>query len=594
MAISTRKRWIPPAAVDYQALRQLESEFPIHPKVLEILVRRGLTDPVEVDRYLKPRLEHLHDPFLLSGMRQAAGRLVKAVVDGEKICVFGDYDVDGVTSTALLLRFFRALGAQVDYFIPHRVSDGYGLSLGAMKDARSRDVSVVVTVDNGIADVDEVAWAQANGIDVIVTDHHQVPESAPAAFAIINPHQPGCEFPFKLLAGCGVAFNLAIAVRKLLRDHGYFDGKHREPNLKELAVYAALGTVADVVPLTDENRVIVKTGLEVLEETRIPGLVALKDVSRVGRREITVRDIAFGMAPRLNAAGRMASARDGVELLTTDDPGRARELAGILDGQNTERRAAESDMLAEAVEQVEAGGLLEHRRSIVVWKEGWHPGVIGIVAARLVDKYYRPTVVMSVSDGKAKGSCRTISRFNIYEGLKYAHQPHPQAAHEKTEGLFESFGGHKYAAGLSLTVDRIGLFYDRLDHNVRQWTTEEDFTPDLRLDAQVTVDEITPELVHDLQRMKPFGVMNEIPVFNVTDGRVRWPKLLKDEHLKFRLTEAAGRSLDVIGFRMGAGLNATELSEKPVEAAGTLEFNTYPPDNPVKSVQLMLKDFRLL
>ncbi len=592
MPVSRRKRWIGPVPVDYAALRALETEFPVHPRVLEVLVRRGLTDPVDVDRFLRPRLEQLHDPFLLGGMKAAAERLTKAVLKGEKIRIFGDYDVDGVTSTVLLLRFFRSLDAFVDYFIPHRIGDGYGLNISAMKEAEQKDISVIVTVDNGIADVEEVAWAQSRGIDVIVTDHHQLPESAPPAFAIVNPHQPGCEFPFKLLAGCGVAFNLAMAVRKLLRDEGFFNVHRPPPNLKELSVYAAIGTIADVVPIVDENRVIVKNGLEVLAQTKSPGLVALREAARINGREITARDVAFGIAPRLNAAGRMASAGDGVELLMTDDPARARELASILDNQNSERRAIESSILTEAVEQVESQGLLDKYRAIVVWKEGWHPGVIGIVASRLVDKYYRPTVVLSLAGGLAKGSCRTISRYNIYEGLKYAHQPHPAASHDPSEGLFESFGGHKYAAGLSLAADRLSLFYDRLDENVRKWTNEEDFIPDLTIDAAVELDEVTPELVHDLERLKPFGVMNEPPVFAVTGARARWPKILKETHLKFRLAGDSGRSIDTIGFGLGEGLNPLELEEKRLEAAGTLELNSYPPDSPVKNVQLRLVDYR--
>ncbi len=591
MKTAGRHKWISPKAVDYQAVRALEAEFPVHPRVLELLVRRGLSDPVELDRFLKPKLEHLHDPFRLSGMRLAAERLAKAVQTREKICIFGDYDVDGVTSTALLVRFFRSLRAEADYFIPHRIHDGYGLSLNGMKEVKDRGASVIVTVDNGIADVEEVAWAQANGMDVIVTDHHQVPESAPPAHAIINPHQPGCEFPFKLLAGCGVAFNLAMAVRRLLREADYFPAPGAEPNLKELSVFAALGTVADVVPLVDENRVFVHFGLEILEKPRFPGLRALKEVAGLGSREITARDIAFGLAPRLNAAGRMASAKAGVELLITDDPVRARELAAGLDSQNIERKSIENEMLVEAVEQVETGGLLEKYRSLVVWKEGWHPGVIGIVAARLVDKYYRPVIVLAVEGGRAKGSCRTIRNYNIYEGLRFAHQP--EGARDPAMGLFESFGGHKYAAGLSIPAERIGLLVDRLEQNVRAWTNEEDFIPEISLDASLRVDEITPELVHDIGRLKPFGVGNPAPVFEITGGSVRWPKILKEQHLKFRLADAVGRSLDAIGFGLGTEIDPADLAEKSIDVAGYLELNRYPPDNPNPSVQVRLQEYRL-
>ncbi|MCW5828786.1 MAG: single-stranded-DNA-specific exonuclease RecJ [Deltaproteobacteria bacterium] len=587
----TGKRWVLPAPVDYQLVRSLEAEFPLHRLLIEILVRRGVSDPVAVDRFIHPRLEHLHDPFLLPGMEAAVSRVVRAVSGGEQISVFGDYDVDGVTSTALLLRFFRAIGAKTDFFIPHRSHDGYGLSMDALKEARNRGTSVVITVDNGIADVEEVAWAQANGIDMIVTDHHQVPESAPVAHAVVNPHLEGSQFPFPLLCGCGVAFNLAMAVRRRLRDQGYFTAGREPPNLKDLIPYAALGTVADVVPLTDENRIFVKYGLQMMEKTADPGLKALIQVSGADGRELSARDIGFGLAPRLNAAGRMSFARDGVELLTTTDEEKARELARILNDQNSERRSVEAQILTEAVELVEANGLLRDRKAIVVWKEGWHPGVIGIVAARLVDKYYRPTVVLAVEDGKAKGSCRTIPTYNIYEGLRFAHQPGSGATHG--EGLFESFGGHKFAAGLTLETGRLSLFYDRLDQNVRKWTSEESFTPELRADAVINVNDVTPELVHELARLKPFGVMNEPPVFIVQGGQIRWPKVLKEAHLKFRLSDPTGRSVDVIGFRMGEGIDAADMNGRAAEVAGYLELNHYPPDNPSPSVQIRMLDYRL-
>ncbi|MCB0221591.1 MAG: single-stranded-DNA-specific exonuclease RecJ [Chrysiogenetes bacterium] len=579
---AAERKWMFPEQAPEKSVRLLCSELKCSPLLGRLLVQRGITDPAAAQRFLNPSLKDFEDPTSLSGLPKAAERLAQAVHTGEPITVFGDYDVDGVSSTALLVNFLRSVEAKVDFFIPHRLKDGYGLSKDGIEQAVARGTKVIVTVDNGVAHPDEVAHAQAAGVDVIVTDHHQVPEGGTPAFAMVNPHQEGCTYPFKLLAGAGIAFNLAVGLRSVLRERGHFD-KLAEPTLTDFIDLASLGTVADVVPLLETNRLITHFGLQQIRRSRWRGLRALLDVA-LGDKQgaLDAGDIGFQIAPRINAGGRLSDATDAVELLTTDDETRARAIAATLDAHNRERREMEREMVDEAVARIERDNLLSDRQSLVLWSEGWHPGVVGIVAARLVDRFHRPAIVAGIIDGQAKASARSISGYNVYHGMKEA------SAH------LEQFGGHALAAGFSADPEKLGAFYDAFDANVREWTNEDILTPKVRVDLRLAPEEVTEQLAEELSALEPFGMGNPRPVLGLEGVRIAGPRLLKERHLKGALV-TGGRPVDVIGFGM-TDRYAPELlvpaggAPLEVDLAATLEWNEW---NGRRSLQLRVRDLKL-
>lgn len=576
-----RKRWRYPLPQDPRTREALQSALGISPLLATLLVGRGIDDPAAAGAFLSPALEQFHDPALLAGLPKAVDRLSLAIRDRERITVFGDYDVDGVSSTALLVNFLKAVGADVDYYIPHRMREGYGLSMEGIEKALTAGTRVIITVDNGVAHPEEVARAQAGGIDVIVTDHHRIPDGGNPAYAIVNPHQEGCEYPYKILAGAGIALNLAMGLRRALRDAGHFDGIRTEPNLREFLDLAALGTIADLVPLRDVNRVIATFGVEQIRRTKWTGLRALLGLLDRDLDQLSAGDVAFQIAPRINAGGRLSDAADAVELLTTSDGTKARMIASVLDKHNEERRKLEQEMVEEAVTRIERDRLLDGRESIVLWQEGWHPGVIGIVAARLVERYHRPTIVVGVIDGEGKGSARSIRHYNIYEGIKSA------STH------LEQFGGHAQAAGLTVRPENLEAFARDLDANAREWIKPEHRTPELRIDAVGGPELLTEQAADDIARMAPFGMENPEPVLGLRGARLSNLRALKERHLKGAL-ETPGGPLEVIGF----GLCEDEPLEthrtraatpEGLDLAGSLEFNHW---RGRRKLQFRVKDLR--
>jgi single-stranded-DNA-specific exonuclease len=540
------------------------------PLPARLLANRGVYDPDGASRFLASTLAQLHDPFLLLGMERAVERLVSAVVKGEKVCVHGDYDVDGITSVALLISFFRSIGLDSFYYIPNRLVDGYGLSADGVERAAAKGARLMVTVDCGITAVDEARLCSAAGIDLIVTDHHMPAKELPAACAVINPLQPGCPFPFKSLAGVGVAFKLMIALRSRLRAEGFFSGGV-EPNLREYLDLVALGTVADVVPLTDENRVLVKHGLRELTHSRRPGLQALKAVAGVNG-EVGCGVVGFRLAPRLNAAGRLEHAALGVELLLCCDRKRADAMAAELDASNAERQSVEREMLHDALEMVRETPTLRNRKSIVLASEAWHPGVIGIVASRLVDLFHRPTILIAMQDGNGKGSGRSIANFHLHDALLAC-----------AEQLVK-FGGHKHAAGLSIAEETLEAFVERFDEVAAGLLTAEDLTPLLLIDGELEPAEITGELVETVEALKPFGMGNPEPVFLLRNAEVVDCRTLKETHLKMRLS-ASGRTFEAIGFAMAGRAAKGDLLDVVFSPA----INVW---NGKTSLQLTIKDLR--
>jgi single-stranded-DNA-specific exonuclease len=555
---------------EQESVDRLLKDGNIPPLTARLLVNRGIVGPQAAGRFLSAALADLYDPFLLLGMEKAVSRLAKAARSGERICVYGDYDVDGITSVALLLGFFRGLGVDSFYFIPLRLEEGYGLSEEGLKCVAGQGAKVIISVDCGITSVAEAELCASLGVDLIITDHHMPGETIPPAFAVINPLQPGCPFPFKYLAGVGVAFNLMIGLRSRLRHEGLFVAKD-EPNLREYLDLVALGTVADIVPLVDENRIFVKYGLMELTSSRRIGIQALKEVAGV-TGEVSCGAVGFRLAPRLNAAGRLEDAALGVELLLCGDRQKASVMATELDASNTERQALEKAILSDVLAKVRETPALQNRKSIVLASEEWHPGVIGIVASRIVDIFHRPTILIALQDGNGRGSGRSIPKFHLHDAL-----------HACSEHLVK-FGGHKYAAGLSIEETTLKAFIEGFDEVASGLLTPADLIPELAVDAMLQPEEISYELAEALEAMAPFGMGNPEPVFMLEGIRVADLRILKERHLKLRLV-AGERNLDAIGFNMAEKRDIPDI----VTVAFSMQINEW---NGRKSVQLRIRDIK--
>ncbi|HLO26157.1 MAG TPA: single-stranded-DNA-specific exonuclease RecJ [Geobacteraceae bacterium] len=553
-----------------QQVQRLARELKVPQVIASLLVNRGVVEPAEAARFLTPALGGIHDPFLLQGMDRAVERLAAAFRKNERVCVYGDYDVDGISAVALLIDFFRGAGLDCFYHIPKRLEEGYGLSAEGIEAAAHRGANVIVTVDCGITADKESRLCSSLGIDLIITDHHTPGEVIPQACAVINPHLPGCPFPFKALAGVGVAFNLLVALRNRLREEGVF-GATGGPNLREYLDLVALGTVADIVPLLDENRIFVKFGLAELTRSPRLGIQALKRVAGVAD-PVGCGAVGFRLAPRLNAAGRLEDAALGVELLLCSDPAEAHEIATRLDSGNAERQALEQEMLHDVLQRVKGEARLAGRKSIVLASKDWHPGVIGIVASRIVDIFHRPTILIALQEGNGRGSGRSIPAFHLHDAL-----------HACSEHL-QKFGGHKYAAGLSIDEAILEAFVARFDEVAHGVLTEADLTPEIKVDAELSGEEITVELAEMVGSLSPFGMGNPEPVFMVKGATVTARRVLKEQHLKLRLA-VGGKSLEAIGFNMAQGKDLAGT----IDVLFSLEVNAW---NGKRGLQLRLKDFR--
>ena len=572
-------RWIlndaatPAGQTDGDAFGQSLS---VLPAIGRALWARGIRDPAAADRYLNPKLADLFDPFLMKGAAVAVERLQRALVDREPICVYGDYDVDGVTSTALLVSMLRKFAAfapgqerpvRVDFYVPHRLKEGYGLNLDAVARLREKGCKLLVTTDCGVTAVAEVDRATQLGLDVVIIDHHTASQSAeglPKAIAILNPHQPGCGFPSKELAAVGVAFHVLLALRKKLREAGWFANK-KEPNLREELDLVALGTVADVVPLVNSNRILVHFGLVELQRAARPGVLALKNVAKLGA-DVTAGDIGFKLGPRLNAAGRLDDASVGVRLLLSEDPVEARGLAEELDRANAERQDLQARIASEAIEQAARLGPPEERRSLVVSSSAWHAGVVGIVASRLVERFHRPALVLAEDGGVAKGSGRSVEGFHLYDALAACAQH------------VTRFGGHKHAAGVTLPASAIPLLAEAFEVQARKGLTVEQLEPRLKVDARLRPDECTLALAQALARLAPFGAGNPEPVFLCDELSVDDARVLPDKrksgpgHLKLKVKAGSSGTMDAIGFGLGASPPAAGAA---VSAAFQLAIDAY-------------------
>jgi single-stranded-DNA-specific exonuclease len=562
-----------PETIDQQA-KALAGELGLHPLPARILTHRGYRTPEAASAFLSDKLADLPDPFRMKGMGAAVDRITRALRTNEKITLYGDYDVDGVCSTSLLSIFLRELGAAPGTYIPHRLGEGYGLNVQAVEKLAAEGTRVLVTLDCGITANVEISRARDLGVDVVIVDHHTVPATLPPAVAVLNPHQPGCEYPTKTLCAAGVAFNLCMGLRKRLRDEGFF-ATRKEPNLRALMDLAALATVADVVPLTGVNRILVAHGLQELTAARRPGVRALKEAAGMeAEAPVTAGQVGFRLGPRINAAGRLHDASLGLQMLTCESIEEARRLAQVLDRANAERQGIESTILTEALKQAET---LRDSRGLVLYAEGWHPGVIGIVASRVVERFYRPTIMIGVNDGVGKGSARSIEAFHLFDAISGC------------SDLLTRFGGHKYAAGLTIEAGKLPAFREAFERIAMQRLTPEDLVPRCKVDAVVTPRELDESAVEALQKLGPFGQGNPEPVL-VLKHQVARPRVLTPKtgygsaHLKLALLDAP--EVDAIGFGMADRLS---LVEGPVDLAFQVGVDTF---RGQRRVSLRLKDLR--
>jgi single-stranded-DNA-specific exonuclease len=559
-------------ACDETCATKLAHELKVSPVIARLLAIRGLGSVEEASRFLNPSLEHLLDPMRLAGMAPAVDRLLRAIAQRERIAVHGDYDVDGITSTVILRRALELLGGDVVHFIPERLRDGYGLQPAALDRLHAEGVHVVVSVDCGIRGADAARRARELGVDLIITDHHEPDTELPPALAVVNPKRHDCEYPDKQLAGVGVALKLVQALcHRAGRTHW----------LPAFVKVAAIGTLADVVPLVGENRVIAKLGLQML--SRGPhkvGLRALLDVAGLTGKTIDSYHIAFMVAPRVNAAGRMSTPDIATRLLLAADEGmaqEARELAEQLEGENNRRRLEEQDIVAKARKIIETDPEVGSRSVLVVAGDGWHRGVIGIVASKIVDTSYRPTIVLSIEDGIAHGSCRSIPGFDILGAL------------ESCAPMLLRFGGHKQAAGLQLNANRIREFRQAVNVWGEARLAPDDLRPRLWLDGPLTFGNISSQVVSELGMLAPFGPGNAKPIFHtrpvqITDG----PHKLKERHLKMAFRQD-GRTFRAIHWNAAEREAALTDQKAGVELAFSLEQNEFQGET---FLELRVEDFR--
>jgi single-stranded-DNA-specific exonuclease len=561
------KRWIQ-TRCDAACRSRLSRELGISEVAATLLANRGITEPETAYSFLYPKITDLHDPFLMRDMREAVARILRAVEHKEKILIYGDYDVDGTTSTVILKKALLLIGADVSYYIPERLKDGYGLRDDAMEMAREGGINLIISVDTGIRARATVERARALGLDIIITDHHLPEEGLPRANAVLNPKRADCDYPNKNLAGCGVAFKLAQA---LLAETG------RERFVESFIKVAAIGTIADIVPLTGENRVIAKYGLAGLRQPTNYGLRALLEVAGVAGKSISCFDVGFRIGPRINAVGRMAGASAAVDLFDAPDLETAMRLAMKMDEQNSARQKIEADILAQVLSEIERDKSLGQSRVAVIAGRDWHRGVIGIVASKVVERLSRPAIIISVEGQTGHGSGRSIPAFHLLDAL------------ESCGELFERFGGHSHAAGLVIPADRIDELRRRLDEYASQRLTDEDFIPIVETDMMLPLRLASRETIEDITHLEPFGPGNPQPVFEAHGAQVvTAPRVMKEKHLKFRVQQNS-RWLDCVWW--GAVERASDIFPGDrVSLAFTLSENTY---NNNTQVQLTVRDLKI-
>lgn len=555
------------------AEEQLASEVGVHPALGHLLFQRGFTTPQEAKRFFRPQLTDLHDPFLMNDMQEAVDRLNEAMIRKERIMVYGDYDVDGCTAVALVYKFLRDFYPNIDYYIPDRYDEGYGVSKKGVEFAAETGVGLIIVLDCGIKAIEEVAYAKELGIDFIICDHHVPDEELPCAVAILNPKREDNRYPYTDLSGCGVGFKFMQA---FAQSNGIeFNQLHQ---LLDLCV---ISIASDIVPIMGENRILAYHGLRILNSKPSVGLRAVCDICGVGDREVTMNDIIFKIGPRLNASGRMQNGKEAVQLLVERNPSEALELASLIDQYNDARKDLDKQMTEEAIEMAKQTPGIDEHRSVVIYNEAWHKGVIGIVASRLTELYYRPAVVLTHSEGIATGSARSVSGFDVYSAVQHC------------ADLLENFGGHTYAAGLSLKVEHVEEFKKRFEAYVAEHILDEQTQPTLDIDAQLDFSDINMKFYQDLKKFSPFGPGNPKPMFftpRVYDYGTSKVVGRGQEHVKLELVDNKSNNV-MNGIAFGQSSQARYIKTKRAfDICYTLEENTHKRGE----VQLQIEDIRPL
>jgi single-stranded-DNA-specific exonuclease len=569
--LAPARRWVFPAAPDSAAVDRLCRELRLPATLCRLLVQRGFGEAEAARGFLRPAANHIHPPAQLAGVADAVARLRLAMGRGETILVHGDYDVDGICATALYVRALRMMGAKAEPFVPRRLVDGYDLSDAGVQHAVRIGATLILTCDCGIVAHDAVLRARAAGIDVIVTDHHTPGPDLPLAAAVVNPNRVDCGYPDKGLAGVGVAWKVCCA---LAAETGF-----PQERLHSFLDLVAVATIADIAPLKGENRALVRWGLKVLRDTPNAGLRALMRVTGLAEKgEISAAQVGFVLAPRINAVGRMGEALRGVQLLLTDDDHEAEEIARTLEADNRWRQSVEGETLKEALAALEIGYDPERDYGVVLASRGWHPGVIGIVASRLVDRLHRPVVMIALDEhGEGKGSARSIHAFHLYDAMR------------DCSGHLVRFGGHRVAAGCSIRAENVDAFREAFNARARAVLTEDDLVPEVRIDIEMELRQANEELVRMLRHAGPFGAGNATPVFAARRVAIEgYPKVVGSGHLKMTLA-AYGAKLDAIGFGMGDRSREPGFGTQLLDVAFKLEENHF---NGRTSIQARLVDFR--
>ena len=561
-------QWIFPEA-EAPPLSPFYVEKNVDPVIATIMTRRGISGPQDYQTYIHPSLDNLHDPFLMRDMDKAVDRLVKALENGENILVYGDYDVDGVTGVSILYQSLHRLGGKVHFFIPDRKNDGYGVTEKGITRALELNVSLILTVDCGITAQKQIAFANEQNVDVIVCDHHSPVGEPPAAYAILNPKQAGCSYPFEELAGCGVAFKyLQALARRLKMDDSFY------MNTLDLV---ALGTAADIVDLKDENRILMYHGLKKINSHPREGISALIQISGLGRQTINVSLIVFILAPRLNAVGRISNAKKAVHLLTSSSPQQAKNIAQILNSENKKRRNIDEQTFHEAVELIMESEELQNAPVLVLDKNDWHLGVIGIVASRLLEKYNRPAILISNQNGLGKASARSTDKFNIFDAL------------QNLQDMLISYGGHACAAGLTIETEKIDAFRKAINEYASRHMETKSALPELHIDAVINFPDLSGRLLHGLKDMEPFGPSNMRPVFQSSDVKVNGKvRVIGHNHLKFKLQQH-GMVIDAIYFNGLKYREQLEQIDKSFNFVYVIEESNWQGQN---TIQLRIKDFK--
>ncbi len=561
-------RWTLKSKPEKEKVQKLQNELQVDALIATLLVQRGVETYDKAKAFFRPSLTDLHDPFLMKDMDKAVVRIEEAILKGENILVFGDYDVDGTTAVSLVSSYLKSFYPNVATYIPDRYDEGYGISYNGIDFAEDNEFTLIIALDCGIKSIDHIAYANAKNIDFIICDHHRPGDELPDAVAILDPKRNDCSYPYDELCGCGIGFKLIQAL-----------ASKRGQTLEDLVLYldlVATAIAADIVPITGENRILAKYGLEVINSNPRPGIKAL--IQNVNKKSLTITDVVFIVAPRINAAGRIKHGNEAVALLTEYDLDQAEQFASEIEQHNSDRKGLDKQITVEALAQIEDNNEKENFTT-VIYQENWHKGVIGIVASRLTETYYRPTIVFTKSGDKLAASARSVKDFDVYNALEAC------AEH------LEQFGGHKYAAGMTLKEENYEAFKTAFEKEVRNTISPELLIPEIEIDAEINLSEISPKLIRVLNQFEPFGPENMTPVFltkNIKD--TGYPKLLgkEEEHLKLFVKQENSEGFGAIAFFMGNKLNQIS-NQKPFDAVYCIDENEF---KGTVTVQLRIKDLK--